>query len=317
MGKMKNRLFAPTFILLLVLSISLIVSGCAKSAKYDTAEPNKGQSGSYLEEKTQDGDYASGITSGGTSQSYSYGSILAGRKIIFKANVTVEVENMNETIGKIETIISGSGFISSSRISKDKIKRGGQEIYLSSGVVVVRIAQEKFDSVLKSISGLGNVIDSQSYSDEVTDQYFDTESRLKILRIEESRLLDYLETISDPDTIFKYEQRLSEVRTQIEGLTGTLRKLDDLVDFSTITLNIREVLPEQLDENPDGSFFERLWNGFVKSLKSTVRFLGEFLIVIAKALPAIAVLAVIGLIVLLIMGWPRKFKIFGKNKRNV
>ena len=35
--------------------------------------------------------------------------------MIFKANVTVEIENMTETIGKIETIIA-VGFISSSNV---------------------------------------------------------------------------------------------------------------------------------------------------------------------------------------------------------
>ena len=49
-----------------------------------------------------------------------YNAILADRKVIFNANITVEVEDFNESYGKIQSIISGNGFVQNSNVTKDR-----------------------------------------------------------------------------------------------------------------------------------------------------------------------------------------------------
>ncbi|MDD4493910.1 MAG: DUF4349 domain-containing protein [Eubacteriales bacterium] len=305
---------------LIAISLFSMLAGCSKKAEYDSMPPQQ------KEGANEAGEYDNDTTGIEQSDSSNYGStstglsdILAQRKVIFKANVTVEVEKMSEALGKIDTIIDGIGFRSSSKLSQDEVRVNGDKVVLKNGIVVIRVAREEFDNVMSNLNGLGNVIDSETFSDDISDKYFDTESRLKILRIEEDRLLKYLEDINDPDTIFKYEGRLTTVRTEIEALTGSLRKWDDLVELSTITINIREVLPEKDKDKETGEgYFERMWNGFVKSINGVVKFLGELLIVIVKALPFLAVIGIIGGVVLLAMGWPkRRFKKGGKSDKNV
>ena len=51
---------------------------------------------------------------------------------------------------------------------------------------------------------------------------------------------EIFEKVEDPDIIFKTEKQLTEIRHEIETLTGTLNKLNDLVELSTITINMDE-----------------------------------------------------------------------------
>lgn len=223
-----------------------------------------------------------------------YNAILAERKVIFNANITVEVEDFNESYGKIQSIISGNGFVQSSNITKDRYyDEEGNIKFVSRGVIVIRVAREKFDTVLSNVKGLGNVLEENIYTDDVTDKYFDVESRLKILRLEEERLISYLMDIKDPETIFKYEKRLTEVRQEIESYTGTLRKWNDLVELSTITINLREVRPESKSgiASASTSYWKKLADKFVSSLKGTIEFLGNAIIFLAQALPILVFLS--------------------------
>ena len=119
-------------------------------------------------------------------------------------------------------------------------------------------------------------------SDDVTDKFFDIESRLRLLKYEESRLEEYLKKITDPDTIFKTEARLMEIRHEIESLTGNLNKLSNLVQLSTITINMSEKIPAG---EKAGSYWQRLASGFTESFKGVVGFCAESLIVVVAALP--------------------------------
>src|SRR5690606_36967742 len=97
-----------------------------------------------------------------------------------------------------------------------------------------------FDNILNDVKGLGEVIDDRIYSTDVTDQFFDTEGRLRILKIEYEYLEEYMRSLKDPDSIFKTRMRMTELQTEIERLTGTLNKWSDLVELSTIYIRLEE-----------------------------------------------------------------------------
>jgi len=261
------------------------------TAAYSRAE----ETGGYYDGSKESGEGYSGNDPGNLISPYS--DILAERKVIFSGNITVEVEDFSEAYGKIKSFLVGIGYVQSVDITKDKIEIDGEEVYISRGIIVIRVARDQFEAAMSNIGETGFVLDQKVYSNDVTDQFFDIEARLKLLRIEEDRLLSYLEDIKDPDTIFKYEARLTQIRTEIESLTGTLNKLSDLIALSTITINMRELEPDSIEKPAEG-FFARLGAGFVKSVKAVVKFLGSFVIFLAKAIPVMLVAAVFAAAVL-------------------
>ncbi len=264
------------------------------TATSDVAEQPKAQEAGGEEGKGENG--ASSIVGSGSSAQSVSNAILAQRKIIRNANVSVEVEDFEKAYGQIKTMIGAFGYVQESSIKKEKIyQEGNKEKLITRGTIIVRVDKDKFESTLSDIKGLGLLLDENIKSDDVTDKFFDTESRLRLLKYEQSRLEEYLKKISDPDTIFKTESRLTDIRHEIEGLTGTLRKWNDLVDLSTITINMVEKGLSTIPQAKDNSYLGRLSGGFLGSLKGVGVFFGELLIVLVQSLPVLVVLALLGL----------------------
>jgi len=197
-----------------------------------------------------------GSTASTDSTDLNLNEILMQRKIIRNADLSLEVEDFDVAYGKINTMISAFGFVQETNIKKEKYYVDSKEKLLTKGVIVLRVDKSHFDEILNGIKSLGLVYDEMITSNDVTDQYFDVDSRLKLLRLEESRLDDYLSKVTDPDIMFKTESRLTDIRHEIESLTGTLNKLGSMVDLSTITLNLSEKEPGAENVSETKSFLD-------------------------------------------------------------
>ena len=243
-------------------------------------------------------------SSGETPQA-SVNAILAQRKVIRNAFMTVEVDDFDAAYMSIKSMISGFGFIQEANIKSRKIYVDSGERLVKTGTIIIRIDKDKFDGIMSDVKGLGLILDENIKSDDVTDKFFDTESRLRLLRYEEGRLEEYLNKINDPDIIFKTESRLTDIRHEIERLTGTLKKWNDLVELSTITLSINEKTPDSMAVPPkEKTYFEKLSGNFFGSFKGVIRFCGDFMLFLAQALPVLVLLLLISLAALIVY---RKF----------
>lgn len=221
---------------------------------------------------------------------------LSNRKVILNANLSMEVDYFDEAYAKIKTMIAPYGYVQETSISKDKYyPEGSQEfIYVTRGVIVIRIDSEKFEQTMENISGIGTILDENRGSDDITYQYTDTEARIRLLEDEKGRLEKYLKDDSkDADFVFRVQSRLTDVLYQIENLKGNIQKWDDLISLSTITINMREKIPGQ---KPIKEY--TYWDKFVKSFKTALRFCGDIIIFILSAVPVILILGALVVIVL-------------------
>jgi hypothetical protein len=236
------------------------------------------------------------LTSTGVETQSVSNIILSQRKVIRNADVTIEVEDFNAAYARVNSIISAFGYIQEANISRDKVHVDSKTKLITKGTIVLRVDKDRFDSVLGSLFGLGEVLGQSISADDVTDKFFDTESRLRLLKYEQSRLEDYLKKITDPDTIFKTESRLTDIRHEIEGLTGTLNKWNNLVQLSTITLNMSEKLPASAVEVKEKNYLQRLGDSFTESAKAVIAFCGDLLIFIVQILPALVFMGLAALL---------------------
>lgn len=238
------------------------------------------------------------VIGGGNLNTDVNNAILAERKIIRSANVTVEVESFDEAYGKINNFILGIGFIQETNINTERTYVDSKLKLIKRGTITIRVDREKFDSVLNSIQGIGDVYNWSINGQDVTDKYIDTESRLRLLKLEEGKLEEYLKKVTDLDQIFKIESQLTNIRQQIESLTGNLKKMSDLVDLSTITITMNEKSPGQVVPVKEKTYGQRLLSNLSDSLKGIVNFCGELLIILVAALP---VLILLGLFIIIIL----------------
>ena len=91
-------------------------------------------------------------------------------------------------------------------------------------------------------------------SEDVTDDYVDSKSRLASLRAAEGRLLAFLDQARNVDEALRVQQGLSDLQLQIEEIQGRLNFLDQTSAFSLIEVNLK-LTPEvvQVDAGPDVS----------------------------------------------------------------
>jgi hypothetical protein len=156
-------------------------------------------------------------------------------KIIRTANLSLLVENTEEFIPRVQTMVEGfKGFVeySSTWVEVDET---------TSGTMTLRVPSKDFSSAMESIKKMATVVKSESVSGQnVTEEYIDLQARLKTLQAEEAQYLAILERASTVEEILKVTDYLSNVRAEIESLQGRLQYLENQTDYSTITLAVYE-----------------------------------------------------------------------------
>jgi hypothetical protein len=117
-----------------------------------------------------------------------------------------------------------------------------------SATLQIRVPQGRFNDALRQIRDIGDVevVSSNIDGKDVTDQFVDLQARLKAKQDEEQRYLALLARADKIDDILKIDSVLSQVRTQIEQLTGQVNSIKARTTFSTITVQVSPVAPQPL-----------------------------------------------------------------------
>lgn len=217
------------------------------------------------------------------------------QKIIFTGQVDLETLEFDKARTELcDYMVSIGAYQQSSSISGGRIGYKG----LKSAQYVFRVPKTKYDQSFIDLRKFGTVVLEQSNGEDVTDQYFDTEARLKSLRIQQDRLLELLKKAVKMEDILKIEKELQTTNYEIENLTGTLKKWDSLVEYSTLTVNLNEVeqiKPVQPKEN-DGLLY-RISSGFKNSVIGLWDFVQDTIVALAAAIPVLLPLGAIGYLV--------------------
>lgn len=144
--------------------------------------------------------------------------------------------------------------------------------------IAVRIRSTAFSGVLTAIERLGKPLYSQSNAEDVTEEYVDGQSRLRNLTRTEERLLAHLGRSAKMADTLAVERELSRVRQEIERLQGRLKFLKHRVDYSTITVTLREAARQRPFVNPEAFSSAKVLSDAVRSLVDFARAVWSLLI---------------------------------------
>jgi len=215
-------------------------------------------------------------------------------KIIYSADVTLETTGFDVTVGSIVNLVEDKykGFIESSSINGSNyynISRG--RVSTRSAFYTIRVPSEHFNELMGELPTLGNVPYSHTYTENISAQYYDTEARLTAYETQEQRLLEMLEIAESVEDIISIEEKLTELRYKIESLQSSLNNWDRQVNYSSIYLSVEEVEEYTPEASIQPSYGEKLADALEDGVSGFVGFLGDALIALVGALPAILVLA--------------------------
>ena len=155
---------------------------------------------------------------------------------------------------------AAGGYVESSYITGKSLSDYGN--VTRSATFVLRVPAAGLDAYVEALSGSFNVLSRQESAEDITDSYYDSKARLDSLLVQEKRLLSMLEGADDLEYMLKLEDKLSEVRYQIESLYSTLQRYDKAVEMATVNVSLREVVEYQRITEPPKTFGERLHQSF-------------------------------------------------------
>ena len=182
-----------------------------------------------------------------------------GRKIIKEGNAQIEALEYEKAVNGLYDLVTRlGGFVESQSME-------GNRYYQSSlrmASITIRVPAEKFDEAMYSLSNLGSVVRQDSSGTDITDAYADTESRVRNLKIQETRILELIAKAEKLEEIVTLEARLSDLRYQIESLENSLKNYDRLLAYSRISLTIQEVLRESEIKPMPKTLGERIVQAF-------------------------------------------------------
>lgn len=232
-----------------------------------------------------------GATTSDSSAAKSPNNLPANRKLIRTVNMHLETDEFDTLLTGIQKRIAAlGGYIEHSDVSGQRTNHRNEPIPRYAELTV-RIPSTELDSFTAAVEEGANVTNRSENTTDVTLQYSDIESRKKSLTIEQERIWALLEKADSLEAVIALEQRLSEIRYELESMESQLRLYDNQVDYSTVHLFINEVTiytptaPETIGQ--------RIQNGFARSLENVADFCVELFIGIVASSPVWVPLAIL------------------------
>ncbi|MBK9247881.1 MAG: DUF4349 domain-containing protein [Ignavibacteria bacterium] len=176
-------------------------------------------------------------------------------KIIKNATIRIRVKDFQTAGSQIEEIIKRHGAYFSSQTESNSVD-------FRENHAVIRVGNEKFDALVKELVSIAERVDSKNTSvDDVTGQFVDIQARLKVKKETESRFYEILKQARTVSDILEVQEKINEIREEIDASEGRLQLLSDQVTFSTVNLEYYERLTQATTASED-SFGENLTRGF-------------------------------------------------------
>ncbi|MEX1030336.1 MAG: DUF4349 domain-containing protein [Paenibacillaceae bacterium] len=216
------------------------------------------------------------------------------RKLIYNANVVLEVEDYGDAQTKLLNMVTLAGgyMLNFSDVKSE---------YESGGVFVIKVPSKGFHPFVTKLEELkkkDTKAERSIQGKDVTEEYVDIESRLKAKQVVEARLLDFMEKATDTKNLLQFSNQLALVQEEIEAIKGRMRYIDQNVAFSTVEIRMYEKEAKALTQKEKkDNVLTRAGDAMKGSGKAVLAMFEGIFIVLAGAIPILIVLGLIAVII--------------------
>lgn len=152
-----------------------------------------------------------------------------GREIIYIAGMQISVYNLENAMTTVEALPE---------------TYGGWVHMRTQNQLVLRLPAIHLKPVMALLSKIGVVEARTLQAQDVTAEYVDLESRIKVLRDTQTQLLDLLGKAKTVEEALHVRRALDQVTMELEVALGRMRQLSDLIAYSTLTVTLIERGPQ-------------------------------------------------------------------------
>ncbi|MET9623483.1 DUF4349 domain-containing protein [Streptomyces sp. NPDC006464] len=184
--------------------------------------------------------------------------------VIRTASLSVEVRDAARALATARRVAAAAG----GHVSNETTERVDDSHVTSH--VVLRVPQERYESVLAELAGTGRLLSRTADAKDVTEQVVDVESRIDTQRASVQRVRALMEKATKLSDVVTLEGELSRRQADLESLLAQQASLRDRTTLATITLDLVE--PENAQASRDEGrpgFLDALgggWNALVTAL---------------------------------------------------
>ncbi|MCX7852168.1 MAG: DUF4349 domain-containing protein [Caldilineales bacterium] len=222
------------------------------------------------------------------------------RKVIYNASMVLIVRDTEAAARQVSELATSLG----GYVADMNGYRGTDNILRYT--ITLRVPAEQFEATRAALRALAVRVENETMNtNDVTDQYYDLEARLRVLRATENELLALLRETRERggkvEDIMAIYRELNSVQSEIESLQGQLNRLDKLVAFSTITVELRPyelIVPVTTEEWTPLQTARESFGTLVQVLRGLVDLLIRLVIIVV---PVLLILAVPVVLVLLLL----------------
>ncbi|MDC0743624.1 DUF4349 domain-containing protein [Polyangium mundeleinium] len=151
-------------------------------------------------------------------------AVMRAPMLVYTARVNMAVYEVKSSLGEVESLArSLGGFLA---------RRNDQSI-------TIRVPATRFDEAIRRIEKLGDMLSRDVQVEDVTEEFHDTEIRLKNARAVRERLEQLLAKATKVEESIQIEKELERVAETIDRLEGRMKFLRDRAAFSTITVTFQ------------------------------------------------------------------------------
>jgi Domain of unknown function (DUF4349) len=241
---------------------------------------------------------ASAATSS-TGDSGSTPPLLANRDVIYTADITVRAPNIKQAVSSVESLVANHGglvFAEEVDLAAKDPNNPGE----ASATITLKVPPDQLTATLNDVGAVGTEISRNENSDDVTQKVVDVNARINAARASIARLTDLLSHTGSVADLLNVENQLSQRDSDLESLEQQQKSLAAQTSMATITVHLQAMPPvaKAVPKPKQAHVFGFLrglrggWHAFTKAVSG-------FATAVGAMLPFLAVLALIGLAVVI------------------
>lgn len=151
------------------------------------------------------------------------------RQIIYTAEMQISVFKFDEAMERAEALT---------------LESGGYVQSMSQGYYVLRVPAAKLRGVMAELGKLGVVESRSLQAQDVTEEFVDLSTRIRVLKETQLQLLTLLKQARNVEEALSVRRSLDQITMQLEQAMGRLRMLESLIGFSTLTVRMSQRGPQ-------------------------------------------------------------------------
>lgn len=165
------------------------------------------------------------------------------KKITKEGTIKFETGDLNAARKKILTTLKRFGGYVDEDDQTTNAEDGNKQYELQ-----IRIPANNFDLFLDSVSSTAVKLDTKSITiTDVTKEYIDMKTRLDNKKILEKRYLELLSKAAKMSDMLDIEEKLTDIRSDIESTQGQLNYLNKQIAYSSLDITFYTTQPAQVN----------------------------------------------------------------------